>query len=455
MRYPPSIHNGRSRLPLEVRQPPLPLPPGVGEGRGEGVLEPHRPNLLGIVAVLVATALPSLAAAQVPCRYDVSAIIQGPVCQFTGPTGAFGTGISPNGRWVCGYYPTCDGSGWRAYLFDTQTNQFTTLSLPPGITISYAWDVNDTPWVVGEMAGVSAGFAYVFDFNTSQYIAQIPPLVSGTLTLNAINSQGVACGTRAIQTGPTRVNAFIWSPKDGGITDLGIMIEPGSVGLDINTDRTVVGYAGLIASPSQRGFIYANGRVEILPQIPGGLWSSASRINDRGMLLFGGTVQSQPEIIGHLFLVDGEVWTPLLPLPGFVNPGSGGLSNDGTAVGRSHTPSTNTSRATLWRDGQPIDLQALVPQTSGMVLEIGRGISDNGWIVVAGRNQGRTVAFVLSPVMPIAGDTNCNSRVDMDDLLNVISQWGLPGSNGDLNADGIVNVSDLLLVIESWTGGLK
>src|SRR5207247_7392427 len=47
-------------------------------------------------------------------------------------------------------------------------------------------------------------------------------------------------------------------------------------------------------------------------------------------------------------------------------------------------------------------------------------------------------------------DVNGNGVVDIDDLLQVIAQWGQTGGSADVNHDGVVNIDDLLLVIGAW-----
>ena len=55
-----------------------------------------------------------------------------------------------------------------------------------------------------------------------------------------------------------------------------------------------------------------------------------------------------------------------------------------------------------------------------------------------------------SPTEPCASDINEDGIVNVTDLLEVISDWGLANSPADINDDGIVNVSDLLDVVGSW-----
>ena len=51
---------------------------------------------------------------------------------------------------------------------------------------------------------------------------------------------------------------------------------------------------------------------------------------------------------------------------------------------------------------------------------------------------------------PCPGDVDLNGIVDANDLLVVISDWGLSDSPADLNGDEIVDASDLLEVIAGW-----
>lgn len=96
----------------------------------------------------------------------------------------------------------------------------------------------------------------------------------------------------------------------------------------------------------------------------------------------------------------------------------------------------------------------------------GRVISMN---VIAGSGisstHGAQIGFLatigLPPALPLLGDINGDGRVDVNDLLNVISHWGpcppLPlacpadiAPIGPPRGDGAVNVNDLLLVISHW-----
>jgi hypothetical protein len=84
-------------------------------------------------------------------------------------------------------------------------------------------------------------------------------------------------------------------------------------------------------------------------------------------------------------------------------------------------------------------------------------MAQNEAVVAFGADENNDAAvFLLTPVYAIEGDTNCDSVVDVDDLINVILDWGpCAGCNADITRDGIVDVFDLINVIIHWgqTGG--
>jgi hypothetical protein len=51
---------------------------------------------------------------------------------------------------------------------------------------------------------------------------------------------------------------------------------------------------------------------------------------------------------------------------------------------------------------------------------------------------------------PCVADINGDSMVNVNDLLEVVNQWGSTSGSADINGDGIVNVSDLLEIVNSW-----
>src|SRR5262245_51111620 len=98
-------------------------------------------------ALLLATMFGGVCAARpAPCKYDVEIFEAPAVPGFSSPT--FGTGISPNGRYVCGYFIPNAVATNRPFTYDTTTHQLTNLPLPSGYFQAEAWDVADDGTVV-------------------------------------------------------------------------------------------------------------------------------------------------------------------------------------------------------------------------------------------------------------------------------------------------------------------
>jgi hypothetical protein len=110
--------------------------------------------------------------------------------------------------------------------------------------------------------------------------------------------------------------------------------------------------------------------------------------------------------------------------------------------------------ACVWRDGEWIRLYDLVPPESKLVPQFPHDINGAGQIAGEGylAEAGDGVGFVLTPVFPIPGDTNCDELVNVDDLLRVLEDWGpCHTCSADINGDFVVGPLDLFTVIENWS----
>ena len=127
-------------------------------------------HVAGMLVASVTVATTSEAHAQVACRYEIAATISAGSCSF-GERTVSAVAISPNGRYVCGYYCQCLCIDYESFVFDVQTGQLFTIPREPGIFTSRANDVNDAGWVVGHMGGSPGEFGYVYDFPAQTYRA--------------------------------------------------------------------------------------------------------------------------------------------------------------------------------------------------------------------------------------------------------------------------------------------
>ena len=245
---------------------------------------------------------------------------------------------------------------------------------------------------------------------------------------SGINASGQVVGESSVPSGS--FHAFLYS--NGKMTDLlGTGGAQYSEAWAINTSGQVVGQSD---EKVARAFLYSNGKVTYL-QAPGGRDAVAYNINDSGQIV--GRYRPGSAYQFNAFLYSHGEWTDLGTLGG---PGSGawGINASGQVVGFSYMPdltihsflysngkmvdldptgggeawsinasgqvvgySSATLHAFLYTPGAGMtDLNTLIGTESGWTLVVARAINDKGQITGAGQINGRTHAFLLTPIEP-------------------------------------------------------
>jgi probable HAF family extracellular repeat protein len=261
-----------------------------------------------------------------------------------------------------------------------------------------------------------------------------------------INNRGQAVG-RASLAGPN-------TPNDAVLWDGEVIVPLGSIGgtyahaYDINdamqivgvTDSDVDGYVGVL---------WENGRMSPLPPL-GGNSAEALAISPNGQIV--GHAENANGITRPARWIDG-IAIDLGTLGGF-NGAAADVNDAGWIVGWSHTSlPQQQARATLWIDGQIIDLNTRTLMPPGSILGSANGLNSLGQIVGHASIAGASRGYILTPLP--AGDVNGDFAINVDDLLAVITAWGpcppAPASCiADFDGDGAVDVDDLLAVIVNW-----
>jgi uncharacterized membrane protein len=290
------------------------------------------------------------------------------------------------------------------------------LPLPAGQTLGRANDINASGIAVGSVDGGSAEAAVIYaGIHTEIITATTPGGVFMTVAFS-INDDGLVVGQGSDPNNAARNVGFVYNMSTDTATEVGALSGlNGALAFDVSNAGHVVG-SSMMNQGSGTPFIWTEkGDMTAIPLPAGTSQGSARGVNSAGWAV--GTASSAFAIP---FLYDGTTTHRVADL---LPPGSGWDLD------------MNTSSSAM-------------------------GISEDGVIVGTGIHNGDTRAYAMIPVVTSCdGDTNGDGMVNVDDLNNVILDWGTDGSanGGDITGstpgsgpDGAVNVNDLNAVIVAW-----
>ena len=272
-------------------------------------------------------------------------------------------------------------------------NTLAALNALPKHHASLAYGLSDT----GQAAGASfniPGHARAFWWDGATHkIGSLPGYpyseargISSAGDIAGFCETGHADGKRAWIT-----RAFLRRPGEA-LTDLGTLGGLYSAAYGVNALGTVVGKADTDTFGTTHAFAWANGQMTDLGTL-GGSNSVAYAVSETGTV--AGTSETDDAGARHAFLYADSRMQDLTPLPGMTDSAAYALNAGGQVVGTSQTSAVK--RATLWQNGQPSDLNALLPANSGWTLTEARAINDHSQIAGQGFFRGKPAAFLLTP----------------------------------------------------------
>ena len=315
-------------------------------------------------------------------------------------------------------------SGTRTIRADYQ---ITALPALPGSPQSFA-DAISPDGIIGGTS-VSWDASNVYDVPTLWQNGQpfSLPLPPGCLAgVSAINSNVISIGTLQTQTGDLR--PILWQNGQAQILDnLGL---PDVVPYAINDAGVIVGYGTDLDKGIDEAITWTDGKASTL-----GNYTAAYGINNAGQilvigerngdavwsLLTGATatpitpptgtsmaaryLNDAGDVVGDIFHPDTQtneaffwrdgVFTVLSSLPGDTLEIANSVNASGVAVG-SGGNSDGVGHALLWKDGQVIDLDSLIPSDLGWHGLSPLVISDDGTIIGTGSLNGQITGFELT-----------------------------------------------------------
>lgn len=295
----------------------------------------------------------------------------------------------------CDYFAHhCD---YHAFLYSS--GSMTGLGDLPGGSASYGINVNDVGQVVG-FGETSSTLEQAF-LATNGTMISLGALPGGSDSIAyGINDAGTVVGWadtsgglwRAFQYGSTGMTDLGTLPGDGQAQAYGINNVGQVVGWSFPTDDTTGNLCLLrVGNCPLHAFLYDNGSMAALENLPGATTSLAYNINDAGQIVG----DSGP----HGFLDTGGVMTDISTLPGGTDSHAIDINNTGQVVGWA-VASDGNPHATIYQNAALTDLNSLIPSGSGWSLDYAYGINDAGQIVGFGTHAGVVRAFLLTPQTP-------------------------------------------------------
>lgn len=249
---------------------------------------------------------------------------------------------------------------------------------------SEAWGINSFGEVVGTdlTADPTTPSAFTYTGGALDTIAALGILGNAF----GVNDAGVIVGDYNDPSQP-------YSYANGAVTNLDAAAGAAGIAVAINNAGVIVGYTADMNN-ADHGYVWANGLLSALPNLPGGGTSEAHAIN------------SQNVVVGQASYADTQ--------------GSG-------------------EHAFIYRDGVISDLNSLVT-LQGVKLVNASGINDQGQIIVEGDNA---VAYLLTPVVSMPGTArliNISTRAQVGTGASIlISGFVVSGSGTEtllIRADG-------------------
>ena len=348
----------------------------------------------------------------------------------------------------------------RAFRWTADTG-LEVIPMPAGTTESRGLAINGSK-VVGTYDNPilelgKAGFLY--DFETDQFTS-LGTLPRGNWSeAHAINSTGEIVGFWGnIVKGPSPL-AFIW--RDGEMININ-----GDFGT-INTEANGINTAGLVTgwmgdsqvNNDARAFIWDDGKVTELPLVPNGVTAKGEAINEQGHVAGEGRVfldDGKAMAVQSFLWADNQI-TDLGTLPDTTFTRATSINNQTRIVGYGHNQFLTDQAAFIWQDGVITALNDLVPFDPNLNLESAMGINQAGQIAVGARSDDldASVGVLLSLIEKgIPGDLDGDGQVGVKDLLILLGNWGpcdqCTKCPADLNSDCVVGVDDLLILLGNW-----
>ncbi len=302
--------------------------------------------------------------------------------------------VTGNGRYT--------STNSRLHAFFWSENSISDIGyLTNGVEFSRGYAINDAGMIVGESDN-NVSKAFLWDGTN---MVNIGTLGGSSAVAHDINNAGEIVGASSNGSASRPYKRL----PNGTFIDLGTLLgttNSSGRAWSINEAGVAVGLSRNAANTTSQATLWSGGGVTALGSLNGGTnFSQAYAISDSnvvvGSSVAGKVSPTSSTDLNHAFVWTNGVMVDLGAHPSntnYIHSEAKDVNNAGEIVGyaaKFFGSPTSGGAAMLWRNGEAIDLNTVVPPGSGWVLQSAEGINEHGDIVGYGSYQGQTRAFLL------------------------------------------------------------
>lgn len=374
-------------------------------------------------------------------------------CQIL-PSSAGATGINDAGE-MCGGYNICGGVAHSVIWFST--GAVTELRVTVNGEFPSPSDLNLQAEAVGNLSGQSLPLplAFLYTKGTTFNLGTLRGDTSSEAFAIANNGRIIGYSTGC---SPCHYDAVVW--ENGVATALELPMGPNRIAYDISdSGEFICGWMGVDPNPhfGASAFIWRNGIVfDLGNPLPGSGGTEARGVNNYGQACGSAHFSKKfPKAYSRAFFWSDGMMHDIGVLSGYEHSFGYDLNDIGQVLGRCQDD-TGVGEPFIWQNGVMQALEDLIPPELNLSNLNVWDINNAGQIAGYANRPSplfgdETVAIRLTPIPAMPGDFNCDSQVNVSDLLGVINYWGYTTPNLDFNGDGTVNLPDLIIVLANWS----